>query len=365
LDVLLLSEGSHFTYRVLKTAAAAGARVHVLAGPRARTLGWSRWTASLERIDTPFAHADEAATVGQINQIIQRRKITRVLGGDAPTTRFMIGVAPQLDAPIFPSPDLATFDLLNDKGRFTELAGSLGLACPPTRRFDHKDELAAALKAGELPFPGIVKPLSRSGGAGVVRLDEGRWSAALARVTYAPLLWQSFLTDPQWDVSAFCREGEIIAFSLRRRGRGEYVFADSAEARRQTAILTRRLGVSGILDFDIIADQALTRFSWLECNPRVFFSIDFVAAAGINMIALGLGTAGIPCAGAIEAAPVKRVRKIRAAVAGLMRGEALASPDLRLALSDLSDPAMFLKDLTLETLAGFRAATSPKFLKLG
>ena len=363
MDVLLLSEGSHFAYRVLKTAVAAGARVHVLASPKARMLGWSRRTASLSWADRPFALEDAEPLTRQINQVIAQRGIECVVAGDAPTTRFMIGVADRLEAPIFPSPDLATFELLNDKWRFNQLAAELGLPCPASRLFADRDELARAHQAGELPGPGIVKPLSQSGGAGVHRLDEAAFDAVCARINYAPILWQSFIPGPQWDVSAFCRDGEVVAFSVRRRARGEFIFRDSPELRRQTAILARRLNISGILDFDIIADEELTQVSWLECNPRVFFSIDFVAAAGVNMIALGLGQEAP--APALAPAPAERIRKFTAMARALMRGEALAAPDVRMLLADLSDPAMFLRDRVFEAVAGLRGLAASKTMSPG
>jgi len=362
LNVLLLSEGSYFAYRVLKTAGAAGARVHVLASRHARALRWSRRAASFALTDAPFDLADCEALVDQINRIIVGRKIDCVLAGDAPTTRFMIGVAPRLVAPIFPSPDLATFDLLNDKSRFTELATSLGLECPPTRLFKGREELAQALKSGKLPFPGIVKPLSQSGGEGVRRIDGADWATVLNGLNYAPILWQRFIPDLQWDVSAFCRDGAIVAFSLRRRAKGEVVFAESHELRRQAGLFAQRLNVSGILDFDIIADEALTRFTWLECNPRVFFTIDLVAAAGTNMIAVGLdATDRAPAA----AAPVRRIRQLRGMIGRLMRGRPLAWRDLRLLLADLSDPVMFLKVHMHELISKARSLMKVQLLGTG
>jgi predicted ATP-grasp superfamily ATP-dependent carboligase len=286
--ILLLADGVAMGCRVLSAAAATGAEIHVLCEPRGRGLAGSRFVKSLTVSPYRFDSAAAEPMIGEVNRRIAALDIQMVAATDPITSRFMIAAAPHLATAIFPSPDLETFDLLNDKWRFTNLAKSLGFACPTTRLFADRRALLAAVEAGELTLPAIVKPLSASGGAGVLKLTDKDAASQMERIDYSPVLWQTFVAGTDVDAAMYCEDGAVLSFVTYRRKRGVYEFLDSPAIRVELEHLARRLNLTGIFNFDLVVDPRTQAHHWLECNPRVFASIDVLAFVGLNYFACGL-----------------------------------------------------------------------------
>jgi predicted ATP-grasp superfamily ATP-dependent carboligase len=319
-------------YRVLSAAAATGVQIHVLCEPRGRGLADSRFVTSLTVSHARFDTADAEPMIREINREIAALHIDMVAATDPVTSRFLIATAPRLDAAIFPSPDLETFDLLNDKWRFTELAKSLGFACPTTRLFEDRAALVAAGEAGEFSLPAIVKPLSGSGGVGVMKLDDKDAASVTARIDYSPVLLQTFVEGVDVDATIYCEGGSVLSFISYRRERGVYYFFDSPGMRAELARLAARLCLTGIFNFDLVVDPDAQTHQWLECNPRVFASIDILAFVGLNYFECGL-----PGRSALE---TRRVHaKALAAIAGrrLLRWNRLALTTVRFGRSAALD----------------------------
>jgi hypothetical protein len=297
-------------------------------------------TISPSRFDAPAA----AAMIGETNREIRTLGVDMVAATDPITSRFLIAAAPHLDAAIFPSPNLETFDLLNDKWRFTGLATALGFACPTTRLFADRDALMAAAAAGDLTLPAIVKPLSHSGGVGVMKLTEKDAASQMARIDYSPVLWQTFVAGKDIDATMYCEGGSVLSFVAYHRERGAYDFFESPGIRGELERLAKRLNLTGIFNFDLVLDPETQVHQWLECNPRVFGSIDVLAFVGLNYFACGLPgrsaaeTRRIHGAAmaAIEGRRLLRWNRLALSTVGFGRSDAL---DWRFLANRLKDPA--------------------------
>lgn len=284
--VLLVASLFKLPYRVLRCATAAGAEVHVLAGRGARGLRLSRYCRQWVPSRCPIDGSQNEALAVEIDRLARELGIAMVLPGDAPATRSVIACREQLTTPTFALPPLETFDLLNDKWEFTQLCGRLGMRHPASCRFDGPAGLSEAIAAGKIGFPSVAKPLSMSGGEGFVRLGA-RSPQRRNRIDYRPIIVQEFVAGEDVSASIFARQGEITAFVAYRHGRGVYttfwsdlIFAD---LRR----LARHLMLDGLYNFDM-RQSGDGRIHYLECNPRVFFTIDSALIAGINFLACGL-----------------------------------------------------------------------------
>lgn len=332
MNVLLLARGADMGHRVLQAAAATGAAVHVLCEPRGRALAASRHARKVRVARARFDEAAPDAAIAEINRCIADLGIGLVAAGDPVTTSFMIRFAARLAAPVIPGPDPATFGLLNDKWRFTQLALSLGLACPESRLFEDRAALAAALEAGEVAAPAITKPLSQSGGAGVRRLEGANLAGQLARIDYQPVLYQDLVRGLDVDATIYCDRGEILSCVTYRRERGVYHFHDCQGVRDDLARLAGRLSLTGIYNFDLVYGPQDGARCWLECNPRVFSSIAMLAFVGLNYFDFALSGRPLP-----ETA--ERHRRALAALAGtrLRRWNALAADTVRLERQHLRD----------------------------
>src|SRR5262249_54838238 len=133
---------------------------------------------------------DPEVVLAEIRKVVSRRKIDIVFPSDDVSTRLLAAIRDRLPVRSSPLPDLATFDLLNDKGNFTRYALDHGVRVPQCWLYDRVDELRRDLLAGDLVLPVTVKPTNQSGSRGVIHIREQRELAQLDDVDYRPILVQ-------------------------------------------------------------------------------------------------------------------------------------------------------------------------------
>ncbi len=285
--ILILCAGVRLAYRVVRCVAAAGCEAYALGPRRSSGLAFSRFC----RFGKTEADVDGAgceALLRDINRYVARWSIDLVLAGDAPSTRSLIVLKDRVAAPCFPMPDLAAFDLLDNKWEFGRLCVAAGVRTPATRLFASPPLFEAALRSGSLPARLMAKPLRRSGGEGCIMVEPGRWRDALSRIDYAPILAQEFIDGEDLDASVFCRKGSVDAVVCYTVRRATYRTCVVAEVRDEVERLFRRLAVDGVFNFDLRRDRS-GRLHFIECNPRFYYSMAMSMLGGVNFVSLGLG----------------------------------------------------------------------------
>src|SRR5581483_6201640 len=204
-------------YHVMRTAAAAGHEVHVLGNGPAAGLRWSRHCASFRESGVVRPAEDGDLVRAEIAAAVRSHGIELVLPSDDVSTRLLAGIGAELPAPTSLLPDPATFDLLNDKWRFTRFGTQLGVAVPQGWCFRDAAGLLDALKSGEVRLPLTAKPASRSGSVGVVHLLDEADLPSVASIDYRPVVVQRYVRGETIGISAVCRHGEILAHAAQRR----------------------------------------------------------------------------------------------------------------------------------------------------
>jgi predicted ATP-grasp superfamily ATP-dependent carboligase len=262
----------------------------------AQGIKYSRYCKAFSQTTRLIDGVFDAELAEEINHYVDRFNIDMVLAGDAPSTRSVIAIKDLIHVPCFPTPELAQFDLLNDKWQFGCLCRSLGIEYPSSRIFSNLEELDRAIINSDLSFPQIAKPLSMDGGIGCIVLQPETARKQLAKIFYHPILVQEFIKGEDIGASVFCERGEIKAFIAHRYRRDTYTtFFDDA-IYNDINKLMRHLKVDGVFNFDMrLAPDG--RIFYLECNPRFFFKIAMSMIAGINFVSLGLpgrGSNGLP-----------------------------------------------------------------------
>jgi ATP-grasp domain len=328
---------SNLSYRVLRCAQAGGAEVYVLGNPGA---SWLRFSCYCRRFvySASIIHGgrDEALAL-EINCLAHELGISVIIPGDAPSTRALIACRDLIEAPCFPLPSLEQFDLLNNKWSFAQLCEELGIRYPATRLLPNATTLAQEILAGQLEYPLVAKPLSRSGGGGVVFLDGVDSEKRLNTINYQPVLVQKMILGQDIGSSVFARAGKIDAFvahSLRRR---VYATFRHDQIQSDIAKIVARLQLEGVYNFDMILRSDGSIY-YLECNPRFYFKINLSMLAGINFVKWGFP-------GAKAASPPSIPDGVRVRFPEAL----LTSLDFRSAKQDLvmtayiiSDPAPYL-----------------------
>jgi biotin carboxylase len=272
-------------YHVMRVAHAAGIQVHVLGSDASRGLKMSRCGRAYHEMPSA-AHPE--ALLAEIGELVRAHSIDIIFPSDDVSTRLLATLADRLPAPCVPLPDLATFDLLNDKWNFTQFCQQNGIRAPQARLFDSLLALRQALDSGEIALPLTIKPTNRSGGAGVLHLREPADLALLDTVDYRPILAQRHIIGKSVSITMLCDHGKVLAHVAQERDAKRFrVFANTDLLDNVTWLATLT-GYHGIANFDAVLSDEDGRAYLVECNPRFWYSVYLVAIAGLNFVKLAL-----------------------------------------------------------------------------
>ena len=338
-NILLVASLFSLPYRVLRTAAACGVNVHVLGGPRASGLRFSRHCASFNAAGSDPASADIEELAEDINAVIAKREIDVVLAGDQPTTRQLILLKRALDCPAFPGPTLQQFDLLNNKWDFTKLCQRLAILVPDSELLAGKSALKQSLLSGEIGFPVVARPLDLNGQNGAVLLFSSADLGKVESISYAPVLVQRYIDGQDVGASIYCEDGEIKGLIAHTKAHSIYRTFRHPQIEHDLEEITAAMRISGVYDFDMRMAPTGDVY-WVGCNPRFFGEILLSMLAGLNFLALGLADTSL---GAVQYAPDgSAVRMLRATAATLAMPWRLSKRDFAYAGEMLGDPLPFI-----------------------
>jgi biotin carboxylase len=287
-NALLVAFSFTLPYHVMRTAAAAGLRVHVLGGGAARGLKRSRYCRAYH--ETRSA-GDAEALLSEIGAQARRYAIDVILPSDDVSTRLLAMLGDRLPVRATPLPRVATFELLYDKWRFTRFCRDNGVRAPDGWLFDSVGALRNALEGGEIALPITVKPVNRSGGVGVLHIREPGELRLIEAIDYRPILAQRHVFGEEASITVFCDHGRVTAHVAQQRDSRRFrVFADG-DLLATVSRLVALTGYHGIANFDAVIAEADGLGYLVECNPRFWYSVYLVMIAGLNFVELALAPA--------------------------------------------------------------------------
>jgi len=279
-NILLLAQSFQAPYRVMRCAAAAGAKVFLFCNDEARSLAVSRFCAGYQDFTFEPEPTPDAAAA-EIEAFCRKHKIDMILPADAIATRLLARAKHLLTTPVFPIPDLATFDQLVTKDRFMEFCRANDIRHPEGHILANREALIAAIKNGCIKLPAILKPINRWGSVGVVKIDADNALEIASTIDYAPVLVQDFIEGVDRSISIFARKGAVQKQVTYCYPNNDFTFQREPELARIIGDISAKLKLEGVFNFDarIEADGTV----WLlECNPRFFFTMDAAMIAGAN-----------------------------------------------------------------------------------
>lgn len=285
---LMIASGFSLPYHVLRTAAAAGHQVHVLGSGSSRGLRWSRYCASYRpsRGNWLDAHADLIRD--EIAETVRALGLKLILPSDDISTRLVAALRDGLPAPTSLVPDVATFDLLNDKWSFTRFCLEHGVRVPQGWLFQDAEALRTGLARQDLQLPITVKPLSCSASFGVVHLRDAADMRLLETVDYRPVLVQRHIHGETIGFNVICRDGEILAHAAQRRDLHRFELIAEPDLRQNVERLVAMTRYTGPANFDAVVEDGSGLSYIVECNPRFWYTIYMSMIVGMNFVDLAI-----------------------------------------------------------------------------
>ena len=284
---LMIAFAFTLPYHVLRTATAAGLRVHVLGSGASLGLRRSRHCRAYHQ---SHCGGDPETLLAEIRELVRRHAIDVVFPADDVSTRLLAALGRRLPVRCTPLPELATFDLLNDKWNFTQFCRGNGIRAPEGWLFDSAASLRQALARGEITLPITVKPTNRSGGLGVFHIRETGEIAQIEAIDYTPIVAQRHIAGESVSITLLCDNGRVAAHVAQQRDERCFRIFASADLLDNASRLAALLGCHGPVNFDAVLSQDDGLSYLVECNPRFWYSVYLVMIAGLNFVDLALAT---------------------------------------------------------------------------
>lgn len=277
---ILLADRFRMEYRILKSISQYFNNIHVIGTGDGAWLKRSRYCESFHDLGKPFALAGPGEAVA-IDRYAKDHQISCILPSCGHSTRFLAAYRDSFETFCFPVPSRESFDVLNNKFTFNQLCRDLNLPVPSTKIFESWSELRVAGEMRTLTYPFIVKPTDRDGSWGVRKIDSPE--GLHGQIDYAPILAQDFIPGRDLCVFYLCERGDIkgqLAYTLTRHG---IRFVRRPHVDGLSQIIARHLALDGVIGFDL-RERPDGQVYFIESNPRFWFRMDVMAAAGLDFV---------------------------------------------------------------------------------
>ncbi|WP_339560730.1 ATP-grasp domain-containing protein [Pseudomonas sp. EA_65y_Pfl1_P113] len=196
---------------------------------------------------------------------------------------------------------MRTFDLVDDKSKFTVEAERAGLACVPAITATNADEMFAAYKTLAASGEVCVKPAVGIYGQGFWRFKEGAdpfrcFADPDARVanfeTYMhaycdggsppAMLVMPYMAGSECSVDMVCEAGRAVSFVARRKTGFHQIFEKEGRAVELALKAAEHFQCDGIVNVQT-KDDVHGHPHLLEINPRYSGGVGYTREAGVNL----------------------------------------------------------------------------------
>ena len=261
--------------------------------------------------------------------------------------------------PFFPCSSSELLDALDNKNSFVSLLENHGIKCPKSvllaPPFSDSDKAAE-----EIGFPLVAKDLYGECGRGVnfinSREEFDRYiSVQASHNSNDAIQLQKFIVGDIFGLNICAVNGVICAWSVYKKlDEDTILFMDRFDICEIVSKLISDLKYSGLANFDLIVSKDGAYF--IECNPRVWYTIQADRFLGLNYIKVGISNRVSP----VEAGKTAKItgtyvfpKKALKMLLNPMRVWNLNYPSFRGALEVVSDPAMQLTKILRESLGKY------------
>ncbi len=225
-----------------------------------------------------------------INNACKEWGIDFIIPLDSVSTFCVAKLIDSIETPIFPSVKLNKLLLLNNKWKFSKLLKKSKISHPKTLLIKSAREFERI----KMAKPFILKPVSMDGGVGVVKITSEKDLFEYKKLNFPyPLIAQEFIQGTDIDLSLFAKEGKIIAWTAQKwDAKGILKFIRNNKMAQIGKSIVRQINYTGAAHFDMRMDKKTGKIYVIECNPRLWGSINASILSGIDFVQIGLEGTG-------------------------------------------------------------------------
>jgi predicted ATP-grasp superfamily ATP-dependent carboligase len=211
---------------------------------------------------------------------------------DDSAIRIVNSTFDQLGASCYPIPQSSSFEMLNDKWRFSQYCSKLGVRVPTAIRLTDKAEVDFDYVSATFGLPFVIKPTNKSDSQGlcVVCSKKQLHKEILSnrKYNFSPLIAQTFIPGVDIDISILADRGYIKHFAVQIRNERMLCFVQNEELVKFTEVLVRDLCYTGVIHFDARLHDASQEVFLVEANPRFWGSMGEATLGGLNFVRAGM-----------------------------------------------------------------------------
>jgi ATP-grasp in the biosynthetic pathway with Ter operon len=268
---------------------------YLLIGPR--SIAFLRRSASCRGYfvnDLSLEESNKDDFAQTIQRLVRISSNIFLIPADDSANRIVNATLDQLGANIYPIPDSACFETLNDKWQFYLYCRQLGVQVPETIQFGDKTEIDFEHVGATVGVPFVLKPTNKSYCLGVQlihsKAELEQKILTCPEYQFSPLIAQSFIPGLDIDISALVDRGHIQKFAVQTKEEDTLCFVQNEDLVKSTEVVVRECCYTGVIHIDARLHDKSGEIFLVEANPRFWGSLAAATAAGLNFVRAGIFT---------------------------------------------------------------------------
>ena len=290
LPVLVVSTNERLTLRLLRGLDKLSIKADILAlNKSSGSTKISKFCRKYTRYSQETVAIEWEAIAETINQYCEKENIAVIIPSGMQATFILSAIKTKITAAkVFPLAHPETIQRIHNKWFLYEDISPQGLSFPKSVLLENLEQLNSL----EIEFPIIVKPIELAGGKGIKKinslLEVQQYLATSHADNQLPLILQEYIDGYDICLSVLAKQGEVIAWTIQE-GLPHYLkfFQDDAVLDLGKRIISF-YNFTGIANFDLRVDRNNNQAKIIECNPRIWASVEASLWYGVNFLQLGI-----------------------------------------------------------------------------
>jgi len=288
--ILVVSTNEHLTLRLLRAISRLSIKADILALNKSSS---STKVSKFCRKYTRYSHDSVALNwediAENINQYCKQENIDVVIPSGMQSTLILSEIQSAItNAKIFPLDRPENIKRIHNKWSLYEDLNPKGLSFPKSVLLENLEQLDSL----DMTFPIMAKAIELSDGRGIEKINSlTELKQHLAHDhsdNRLPLILQDYIDGFDIDLSVLAHQGEVVAWTIQQAFPHHLEFFQNDTVLNLGREIIKFYNFTGVAHFDLRVDRKTNQAKILECNPRLWASIESSLWYGVDFIHLGI-----------------------------------------------------------------------------